>query len=113
MINLWRIVFFAFFLFGWLINMNAQIVIHTININNREELTDFFRYEENNSPLISGHRGGARIGFPENCIATLENTLQYTPAIFEIDPRLTKDSVVVLMHDGTLDRGAPAEAERR
>lgn len=26
------------------------------------------------------------------------------PAFFEIDPRLTKDSVIVLMHDATLDR---------
>jgi glycerophosphoryl diester phosphodiesterase len=26
------------------------------------------------------------------------------PAFFEIDPRLTKDSVIVLMHDETLDR---------
>src|SRR5690606_2453185 len=49
-------------------------------------------------------RGGARPGFPENCIATFENTLKHTHAILEVDPRLTKDSVIVLMHDATLDR---------
>jgi glycerophosphoryl diester phosphodiesterase len=54
--------------------------------------------------LISGHRGGTAKGYPENCIATFEITLRYTPAFFEIDPRLTKDSVIVLMHDATLDR---------
>ncbi|HZJ35756.1 MAG TPA: glycerophosphodiester phosphodiesterase family protein, partial [Gillisia sp.] len=43
-------------------------------------------------------------GYPENCIATFENTLKHTSAIMEIDPRLTKDSVIVLMHDATLDR---------
>jgi glycerophosphoryl diester phosphodiesterase len=43
-------------------------------------------------------------GYPENSIATFVNTLRYTPAFFEIDPRLTKDSVAVLMHDVTLDR---------
>ena len=26
------------------------------------------------------------------------------PSFFEIDPRLTKDSVIVLMHDATIDR---------
>lgn len=64
----------------------------------------FFRYTGNDRPIIAGHRGGMVKGFPENSIATFENTLKHTPAIFEIDPRLTKDSVIVLMHDATLDR---------
>src|SRR5690606_27341521 len=38
------------------------------------------------------------------CIATFEHTLRHTPAILEVDPRYTKDSVIVLMHDETLDR---------
>src|SRR5690606_29871083 len=48
--------------------------------------------------------GGKEPGFPENSIEALENTLRYFPAIFEIDPRLTKDSVIVLFHDATLER---------
>lgn len=84
--------------------VNAQIIIHTIEVKNTRDLAAFFKYTSARMPLISAHRGGTRTGFPENCIATLENTLQYTPAMFEIDPRLTKDSVVVLMHDATLDR---------
>jgi glycerophosphoryl diester phosphodiesterase len=43
-------------------------------------------------------------GFPENCIATFENTLSKTHAILEIDPHYTKDSMIVLMHDPTLNR---------
>ena len=43
-------------------------------------------------------------GYPENCLATFENTLSRTWAILEIDPRYTKDSAIVLMHDPTLDR---------
>ena len=54
--------------------------------------------------LIAGHRGGTLKGFPENSIAALEEVLKHTHAFFEIDPRLTKDSVIVLMHDATLDR---------
>ncbi len=78
--------------------------IHTLKIKDVKELQEYFRYTGTDIPLISGHRGGAMKGFPENCIATFENTLRYTPATFEVDPRLTKDSVIVLMHDATLDR---------
>jgi len=78
--------------------------LHTLNIRNTKELKEFFRYKGKNTPIISGHRGGMVKGFPENSIETFENTLRHTPAFYEIDPRLTKDSVVVLMHDATLDR---------
>ncbi len=78
--------------------------MHTLTINDTKELHQFFHYTGNDIPLISGHRGGMTSGYPENCIATFENTLRHTPAFFEIDPRLTKDNVIVLMHDETLDR---------
>jgi glycerophosphoryl diester phosphodiesterase len=67
-------------------------------------MISFFKYGKDKPPVISGHRGGTTAGFPENCIATFANTLKHTPAFFEIDPRLTKDSIPVLMHDETLDR---------
>ena len=54
--------------------------------------------------LVDAHRGGVRKGFPENCIETFEDTLKQMPAIFELDPRLTRDGIVVLMHDETIDR---------
>ncbi|RZJ92269.1 MAG: glycerophosphodiester phosphodiesterase family protein [Chryseobacterium sp.] len=82
----------------------AQTNINTLKIKNIAELQQFFNYTGKSTPIISGHRGGTVKGFPENCIATFENTLKYTPAFFEIDPRLTKDSVMVLMHDATLER---------
>ncbi len=50
------------------------------------------------------HRGGARPGFPENCIATFEQTLTQTYAILEIDPRYTRDGHIVLHHDASLER---------
>jgi glycerophosphoryl diester phosphodiesterase len=78
--------------------------MNTLNIKSTKELKEFFRYKGKNTPVISGHRGGMIKGFPENSIATFENTLRYTPAFYEIDPRLTKDGVAVLMHDATLDR---------
>lgn len=78
--------------------------LKTLKIKTTKELKAFFRYKGKNTPVISGHRGGMIKGFPENSIATFENTLRHTPAFFEIDPRLTKDGIAVLMHDATLER---------
>ncbi|MGX5818890.1 glycerophosphodiester phosphodiesterase family protein [Chitinophaga lutea] len=78
--------------------------LHKLKIKNAAELRAFFHYTGKDIPFISGHRGGVNKGFPENSIEALENTLRHTHATFEIDPRLTKDSVIVLMHDATLDR---------
>ncbi|MFD2886710.1 glycerophosphodiester phosphodiesterase family protein [Chitinophaga cymbidii] len=78
--------------------------LHTIKTENAAALKAFFRYTPDRIPFVSAHRGGPRKGFPENCIATFENTLAHTPATLEIDPHYTKDSAIVLMHDPTLDR---------
>lgn len=78
--------------------------LHVFKINNTDELQEFFKYSPDFIPFISAHRGGADIGFPENCIATYENTLLYTHAMLEIDTRITKDGNIVLMHDPTIDR---------
>ncbi len=83
---------------------NAQDNLKIIKVRNTTELLDYFKYTGKDVPLISGHRGGMIAEYPENSIATFKNTLRYTPAFFEIDPRLTKDSIIVLMHDDTLGR---------
>ncbi|WPU92722.1 glycerophosphodiester phosphodiesterase family protein [Mucilaginibacter sabulilitoris] len=83
---------------------SAQTEINTLHFKSANEFQQYFKHTGKDMPVISGHRGGTTTGYPENCGATFENTLKHTPAFFEIDPRLTKDSVVVLMHDETLDR---------
>ncbi|MEG0806809.1 MAG: glycerophosphodiester phosphodiesterase family protein [Alistipes sp.] len=79
-------------------------VTHYINIESRAQLHDWFRYAPDRAVVISGHRGGMLTGYPENCIESFEKTLTLMPSFFEIDPRMTRDSVIVLMHDATLDR---------
>ena len=54
--------------------------------------------------MVSAHRGGPYPGFPENAIETFQNVIKHTPSIIEFDVALSKDSVLVLMHDNTLDR---------
>ncbi len=77
---------------------------HRIVIKHPDTLRDFLSFTPDRIPLVSAHRGGARPGFPENCIATFENTIRYTWSMLEVDPRYSKDSAIVLMHDATLDR---------
>ncbi|CAG5018816.1 hypothetical protein DYBT9275_06077 [Dyadobacter sp. CECT 9275] len=86
------------------VEVSGQRNMHFIKTKNAKELHAFFRYTGNDAILVTGHRGGMVKGFPENSIATFENTLKHTPAFFEIDPRLTKDSVIMLLHDPTLER---------
>jgi glycerophosphoryl diester phosphodiesterase len=97
------LIFSALMLAGSL-SVSAQGKMNILKIKSPQDLHALFKYAENDVMLIAGHRGGMVKGFPENSIATFENTLRHTPAFFEIDPRLTKDSVMVLMHDATLDR---------
>jgi len=81
-----------------------EVVHHYTDIRSFDDLKEFFAYRGDSTVIISGHRGGMENGYPENCIESFERTLTLMPSFFEIDPRLTKDSVIVLMHDKTLDR---------
>ena len=77
---------------------------HAIRITSLADLQEFFRYAPDKDIVISGHRGGMLPGYPENSIEAFKKTLSLLPAYFEIDMRLTKDGVIVLMHDATIDR---------
>jgi glycerophosphoryl diester phosphodiesterase len=78
--------------------------VHSIKVESTQELKIFFKYSADRIPFTSAHRGGPRERFPENCLATFDNTLNRTWALLEIDPHYTKDSAIVLMHDATLER---------
>ena len=79
-------------------------VDNTVDINSMEELQEYFRYDKERDILISGHRGGMMDGYPENCMESCAKTLSMMHSFFEVDFSFTKDSVLVLMHDLTLDR---------
>lgn len=78
---------------------------------NTASLHDYYKYKKDGAILVSGHRGGREPHFPENSLKGFQNVLNQMTAIFEIDPRLTKDSVIVLMHDATLDRTTNAKGK--
>lgn len=76
---------------------------HYLEFSSAEDMRAYFKYAKGKK-IVSGHRGTIEDGLPENSIAAFEAVLLRTPAIFEIDPRYTKDSVAVLLHDANLER---------
>lgn len=56
-------------------------------------------------PLVVAHRAGAALG-PENTIQALEASIAAGADLVEVDVRLTRDGVPVLVHDSTLERTA-------
>jgi len=53
--------------------------------------------------IVIAHRGD-HVEVPENTISAYENGINHEVDYVEIDLRTTKDSVLVIMHDATVDR---------
>lgn len=75
-----------------------------IELADVEEAKGFYTWTSDRIPMVSAHRGGPYPGFPENAIETFAHVLDYIPTIIELDVAMTKDGVLVLMHDDELDR---------
>lgn len=61
--------------------------------------------EEGRIPIISAHRGGRFLPlYPENALETFDYVLRHAPALIECDINMTKDSVLILLHDNSLNR---------
>ena len=54
-------------------------------------------------PLVFAHRGGAGLA-PENTLAAFDNGLALGADGLELDLHLSRDGIVVVHHDGTLER---------
>ncbi len=95
-------------LLGILSVLSAQAPFIT-KCETAEDLQEYLRWTPDRGPLISAHRGGPMPGWPENAIETFEHSLTFAPCLIECDVRMTKDSVLVLMHDKTVDRTTTGE----
>lgn len=68
-------------------------------------LSSMLQHTNENPSLVSAHRGGRFYkGYPENSIQAFAYTSYHLPAIIECDVRMSRDSVLLLMHDDDLDR---------
>ena len=54
-------------------------------------------------PRVVGHRGAAALA-PENTLASIRAAAETGVDWVEVDAKLARDGVPVLMHDDTLDR---------
>ncbi|MGE8292805.1 MAG: hypothetical protein ACN6ON_14040, partial [Sphingobacterium sp.] len=91
-ISVFLLLFFSSLLYAKVFAQSNQ----RLKFESVEAMRAYFKYAEGKK-IISGHRGTIEDGLPENSIAAFEAVLRKTPAIFEIDPRSTKDSVAVLL----------------
>ena len=78
--------------------------VHYRAFASASELATYLRWTPEAPVLVSAHRGGPVPGLVENSLEAFENTLNVTAALIEMDLQSTKDSVLVLLHDDTLDR---------
>ena len=71
--------------------------------SNFEKILKEFHNANSKNILVAAHRC-AHNGYPENSISALKHAIELGVDIAETDVKVTKDSVVVLMHDGKIDR---------
>lgn len=60
--------------------------------------------------LVAAHRA-AHQNFAENSIAAIQESIRMDVDIVELDVRMTKDSVLVILHDRTVDRTTNGSGE--
>lgn len=54
-------------------------------------------------PIVAAHRGGGFAFAPENTLHAFKKSVEYGVRLLELDLRLTKDNVLVLLHWATVD----------
>ncbi|MBQ8838883.1 MAG: glycerophosphodiester phosphodiesterase family protein [Bacteroidales bacterium] len=68
-----------------------------------EKLLSELHDPESEYVLVISHRGDWR-NYPENSIPAIESVIRMGVDMVELDVKMTKDSILVLMHDKTIDR---------
>ncbi len=71
--------------------------------NRAEKIVAEIRNPNSKKVVVASHRGDWR-NYPENSIPAIESVIRMGVDIMELDLKMTKDSVLVLCHDRTIDR---------
>ena len=82
----------------------GYVVENPSELQESKAITSFEQWLKDPQPLVSAHRGGPYPGFTKNAIETFQNIANKMATIIECDISMTKDSVLILMHDETLAR---------
>jgi len=62
-----------------------------------------FHNTQSNYVMVAAHRAGHN-GHPENSLSAIQHAIDIGVDVIELDVKVTLDSVVVLNHDGTINR---------
>ena len=71
--------------------------------NRAEKILAEINNPKSNYVVVISHRGDWR-NYPENSIPAIESVIRMGVDMMELDVKMTKDSVLVLMHDKTINR---------
>lgn len=71
--------------------------------NRAEQLRNKLLSRDSSTVMVVAHRGDWRYQ-PENSIPAIEHSIKVGVDVVEVDLQKTRDSVLILMHDATLDR---------
>ena len=80
-----------------------SIILGLFIVKYRDQTTKNTVFPDRTEIQVIAHRAGAALA-PENTLAALECAIQIGADIAEVDVQMTKDGVVVAMHDDSLER---------
>lgn len=93
-------IIFLFLILATIMSCSQKVVD---NKTRAERLRDRILQGDTTQVIVVAHRGDWRYA-PENSIAAIEHSIAVGVDVVELDLQLTKDSVLIVMHDGTLNR---------
>ena len=86
-----------------LLTVLALTALCTFARNRAEEIIDIINGPKSDYVLVASHRGDWR-NYPENSLAAMNSAIKMGVDIIELDLAMTRDSVLVVCHDRTIDR---------
>ncbi len=98
-----KIVYFAVIILLFLFSFSCSRTTNTPQSSDLGKILSAFHNTNSSTVLVTAHRAG-HDRFPENSIAAIERAIEIGADIVEVDTRVTKDGVIVLMHDENVKR---------
>ena len=86
-----------------LLVLTSLAMVSTFAQDRAIEIRNKLINRDQSSVIVAAHRGDWR-NAPENSLAAIDNAIAMGVDIVELDVQRTKDGVLILMHDGSLDR---------